>query len=113
MNKNEAIKQLGENTKVKFFATLVPPLIYLWQFHSESGKPQHEEMAEQLGLYDENSPVYLRKDVRAGRAIVNNGELVLKGDSLLFDYAMPTKEEFQKITSGDVQIVQRKEKQTS
>jgi len=103
MHKNEAAAKLGEGINVKFVATLVPPLIYCWQF-DQDGKPNHMKKAFQLGLLDDQT-FAAKEGVRIGRAKVKNGELVLTSGSIDFAKDMPTPEEFQTLINGDVQII--------
>lgn len=103
MHKNEAAAKIGEGINVKFVATLVPPLIYIWKFDKD-GKPNHMKKAFDLGLLVENT-FAAKEGVRIGRAKVKDGELVLTSGSLDFSQNMPSQEEFQTLINGDVQVI--------
>lgn len=113
MNKQEAIQQLGEGVDLKFFGILpiegvIPhAMLLLWTYNPNGGHPQHEEMVRTLQLFDSGG-VYLRKEVRAGKASTKDGGFHITGDSFMFEREKPTPEEFDMLTSGNIEIVQYK-----
>lgn len=104
MNKIEVLKKIPEGTVLKFLATLTPPLIYLWEFDPKSGDPLHENMAFKLRLLNWETDK-LNEGVKAGKATIKDGDLILNGYSTTYEEAYPTLHEFQKITEGNIQVI--------
>ena len=100
MTEAEAVKQFNDGELLKFLGNIARPIIFFWAYDEKRG-PYHQPVAEEVGYYDHKKKD-IKRNIRAGHAIVKKGHIVLTTPSNQFPKAMPTKTEFATMLNGKV-----------